>query len=278
MTKKKILLLDSGKEWGGGTVSMLELLKRLDTSRFEVTALFYSNYSRGEGSNIQTELEALGVEFIHLEMRRRFYSKAIKEVVRGALWALPKKRKKFIAFHDYSERIEPASRAIASILQEGGFDMIYLNNQPSSNLEGILAAGIAGTHCVQHSRVEVQLKPTEAEEVNRVVERVICVSTGVKNSLVKAGVRADRCDVVYNGVDAAMQAARPAAEVREKLGIKNDEFLIGTVGSLIKRKRVHILLETIAILKNKGEKIRGLIVGAGLKKRPLKNGQESLAL
>lgn len=42
----KILLLDNGKEWGGGTNSLLELLKRIDRSRFEITCCFYHNYQR----------------------------------------------------------------------------------------------------------------------------------------------------------------------------------------------------------------------------------------
>lgn len=31
--KQKILLLDNGREWGGGTNSMLELLKRIDRQK-----------------------------------------------------------------------------------------------------------------------------------------------------------------------------------------------------------------------------------------------------
>ncbi|MFQ5480313.1 MAG: glycosyltransferase family 4 protein [Thermodesulfobacteriota bacterium] len=276
--KKKILVLDTGKEWGGGTVSLLELLKRLDPARYEVTALFYTNYSKGSGSDIRRELEAIDVEFIHLEIRKRFLAKAIKEVGRGALWALPSMRKKFITFYDYTERIEPAGKAIASILKEGQFDMLYMNNQPSSNMEGMLAAGIAGTLCIQHSRVEVELTRAEAAEVNRVVDRVICVSKGVMNSLIKAGVLAKRCCLVHNGIDPSVKAARPAQEVRDALGVKKDEFLIGTVGSLIKRKRVGILLETIALLRKKGIEVKGLIAGAGPEEEALKERAAGLGI
>ncbi len=263
MKKKKILILDTGKEWGGGTVSLLELLRRIDRGRFDLAALFYTNYPGAEGTDIKTALTGLGVDFALLELRKKIYAKAMKEMVRGALFALPSVRKKFIAFHDYHERIEPASRAIASVLEDGGFDMIYLNNQPSSNLEGILAAGIAGTHCVQHSRVDVELTPTEAEEVNRVVDRVICVSQGVMDSLVSAGVLAKRCTVVHNGIDPSLAPSHPVAEVRRELGLEKGEFLIGTVGSLIKRKRVDILLHATAALIEAGQKIHCVIVGTG---------------
>jgi len=276
--KKKILILDTGKEWGGGTVSLIELLKRVDRKKYDFSALFYTNYKKGTDSDIRSELEKLGVDFIHVELRKRFYSKAMKEIIRGALWPLPKTKKRFITFHDHSERIEPAARAIASVLEEGGFDMLYMNNQPSSNMEGMLAAGIAGTLCVQHSRVDVALTQAEAEEVNRVVDKVICVSEGIKKTLTASGVRAGRCAVVHNGVDPNLKPQRPPEDVRKKLGLKAGEFLVGTVGSLIKRKRVHIFLETIAALKKGGLNIKGVVVGTGPEEGALKERAGSLGI
>jgi len=276
--KKKILILDTGKEWGGGTVSLLELLKRIDRKKYEFAALFYHNYKKGTDSDIKSELEKIDVEFIHVEIKKRFIAKAMKEIVRGVLWPLPKTRKKFIAFHDHNERIQPAARAIASVLDEGDFDMLYLNNQPSSNMEGMLAAGFSGTLCVQHSRVEVALTPDEVEEVNRVVDKVICVSKGVMESLVNSGVRAERCAVVHNGVDPKLTPARPPEKVRKELGLQTGEFLVGTVGSLIKRKRVNILLETIAILKKNGQNIKCVVVGAGPEEGALKEHANSLGI
>lgn len=38
--KRKILLLDTGKEWGGGTNSMLELLKRINCEKIRHYLLF----------------------------------------------------------------------------------------------------------------------------------------------------------------------------------------------------------------------------------------------
>ena len=43
----KILLLDTGREWGGGTNSLLELLKRVDRNRFDITVLYYEDVRKG---------------------------------------------------------------------------------------------------------------------------------------------------------------------------------------------------------------------------------------
>ena len=51
---KRILLLDTGKEWGGGTNSMFELLKRIDRTQFDVTALFELANNRGTHHSAMT--------------------------------------------------------------------------------------------------------------------------------------------------------------------------------------------------------------------------------
>ncbi|MEK6901702.1 MAG: glycosyltransferase, partial [Nanoarchaeota archaeon] len=63
MLPKRILILDTGKEWGGGTNSLLELLKRIDKNKYHFTAIFYNNYKRGNDSNIKMEIEKLGIDF-----------------------------------------------------------------------------------------------------------------------------------------------------------------------------------------------------------------------
>jgi len=68
--QKHIAILDAGKEWGGGTNSLLELLKRIDKSRYGFTLLFYNNYMKGTDSDIRTEAEKLGVRFLLLAQEK----------------------------------------------------------------------------------------------------------------------------------------------------------------------------------------------------------------
>ena len=67
--RHKILLLDNGKEWGGGTNSMLELLKRIDRQRFDITCCFYYNYTRGEGETIEKVLKSIQIEPLRFSWR-----------------------------------------------------------------------------------------------------------------------------------------------------------------------------------------------------------------
>lgn len=277
MPAKKILILDTGKEWGGGTNSLLELLKRADRKRFRFTALFCNNYKMGAGSDISIELEKTGVGFVQLGRgKRSAYLKGMKEAVRSVLFFSSALKKKYIFSIEYINRILPDSKRIAAVLKEGGYDLLYMNNQPSSNLEGILAAKSLGVPCIQHSRIDVALNPFEADAVNNWVSRVICVSNGVKDSLVGSGVSPDKCRVVYNGIDTGARPRSGAAGLREELGIRKGSVILGTVGSLIKRKRVSLLLKAVSELKE--FELACVIVGEGPEMDSLKEEARRLGI
>ncbi len=186
---KRILVLDTGKEWGGGTNSLIELLKRIDRRRFDVTALFYYNYRKGD-SDLRRELAALGIP-LELQAQPR------QPLARKAGQGTGARPAGLASLAGGATRCMPSTGAGASCpmpsasprrLREGRFDLLYLNNQPASNLEGYLAAEAAGVPVVQHCRIDVTLKPVEAAAVNRVARRIICVSQGVADSLVGQGV------------------------------------------------------------------------------------------
>ncbi|TAN60522.1 glycosyltransferase [bacterium] len=278
MAIKKIVVLDTGKEWGGGTNSLIELLKRVDKRLFSFTAVFYANYKHGANSDIKTELEKLGVKFICLARPKATKpAKAKKELMRAILSLSPGLKKKFLFNQDFKERIMPLSKLIAETLDAEKAALLYMNNQPSSNLEGFFAAKAAGVACVQHARVEITPTPFEAKTVNENAAKVICVSNGVLESLVKGGVSRALCTVVHNGIDPSLKPLRDAIDIRKKYSIPDDAFLIGTAGSLIKRKRVGLLLEAMSGLK-KDTGAYCLIAGEGPEEGNLKKMAVSLGL
>ncbi|HEY4706623.1 MAG TPA: glycosyltransferase [Thermodesulfobacteriota bacterium] len=275
---KRILVLDTGKEWGGGTNSLIELMKRADRTRFSFTALFYEDYGKGRESSLKAELGNIGVDTIILPRRPKGAGmRLLKEVGRAALFPSRDLKKRFIFRMDYLSRILPDSKRIAAILKQGGFDLLYMNNQPSTNLEGIIAAREAGVPCVQHTRIAVTLNPFEARAVNELVSRVMCVSRGVRDGLVKSGVEAGKCVVVHNGVDASVRPARAPEDLRRSLGFGRDAIVVGTVGSLVKRKRISMLLEAVAALKDRGD-IRCVVVGEGPEMETLKSKADVLGM
>lgn len=275
----RVLLLDTGKEWGGGTNSMLELLKRIDRSRFAITALFYHNYRKGEDSDLRRELQKIGIELRLLPQRRPpAWAKLGKELARGLLAWSPTLRSRAVFAIERAWRIRPNAKRIADILNTGGYDLLYMNNQPSSNLEGVLAAEMAKVPVVQHCRIETTLNRTELAALNRGVRRVVCVSQGVADSLVKQGVPAEKCIAVLNGIDGKQTLPDPAP-VRKMLGVSGQQIVIGTVGSLVIRKGVHDLLRAAKTVRERtGAPFKLLIVGEGPQRGELEALANSLGL
>ncbi|MFT4464108.1 MAG: hypothetical protein ACMX3H_04125 [Sodalis sp. (in: enterobacteria)] len=112
----KILLLDNGKEWGGGTNSLLELLKRIDRDRFEITYCFYHNYRRDNEETIGDVLNAIGIPTRFIVQRRQpLWAKLSKEILRGLLLFNAAWRKRAVQAIDQRCRAErpPYCRPVA---------------------------------------------------------------------------------------------------------------------------------------------------------------------
>ncbi|MBU3698319.1 glycosyltransferase [Dechloromonas sp.] len=271
---KKILLLDTGNEWGGGTNSMIELLKRLDRQRFAVTCCFYKDYRRGQdGRLLSEELAAIGIPLVILPTTGQpLWAKLAKELTRGALaWSSRLKRAAVRAI-EMRWRVRPRAEALRQLLVDGGFDLLYMNNQPASNLEGFLAGEAAGVPVVQHCRIEPTLHADDVALINRVAASVICVSQGVADVLAVGKVQPRRLRVVHNAID--VQAVLPPVVDFPRSG----RPLIGTVGQLTARKGIPHLLQALAGLRHEGIVADCVILGEGPQKMELEAISDRLGL
>lgn len=271
---KNILILDTGKEWGGGTISLLELLKRIDRKKYKFTVLFYCNYDKPGESNIKTEIEKLGINFLLLKSKKQSISvKALKETGRTLLFFSRKLRRLYIFGVDYFFRIKNNSNKIKKLIVDLKIDLLYMNNQPSSNLEGILAANRAGIKSLLHSRFEAELNYFEISAVNKWLTKTICVSEGLKESFLKQGIDHSKCVTVHNGIDTSIEPLVSPIAIRKELGIKKDELLIGSAGSLIKRKQFGHLISSLSYLVNRESlnNTKCLIIGDGPEKALLQD-------
>jgi glycosyltransferase involved in cell wall biosynthesis len=240
--RSKILLLDSGKEWGGGTNSMLELLKRIDREKFEISCCFYNDYSRDNGETISQILNSLNIPVFFIpQVKQPAWAKITKEVLRTLFFFSSHLRQKAIYSVDKVWRINPNIRKIHSLLELGQFDILYMNNQPSSNVEGYYSTAGLPTAIVQHCRIEPVLNRDVVRIVNKFCHSIISVSQGVQEQLLKRGVRSELCFTVFNGID-INQPLPDGANIRKELGATDETFIFGSIGSLINRKAHHFTL------------------------------------
>jgi glycosyltransferase involved in cell wall biosynthesis len=268
MRRANVLILDTGHEWGGGTNSLLELVARLPKDRYRLHALFYSDYRRGDGETIGEALAAHGVGFHHLPLPAGPREKLAREVGRALRFG--RGRGGFLFRHDLRWRVRPAAARLAALLQAEAVELLYCNNQPSTNLEGILAAGEAGVPCVVHIRKEAELRPFEVGAANAHVTRFICVSRALRDGYTAQGIDASKALVVYNGLDVGRP--RPAADGQayRAWGIAPAQPVVGAVGSLLKLKGYDLLLEAFAMVRRDGRADARLVVlGEGPERQAL---------
>lgn len=242
---QRLLLLDNGREWGGGTNSLLALLARLDRARHAVDAVFYHDYAGGPLGQLSRSLAALQVPLaIQPQRRQPLWAKLGKELARGVLTPLPGWRAAAVEHIELAWRVRPNAQQLAARLRQGGYQALYMNNQPQSNLEGYLAAQLAGVPVIQHCRSNPALSPRAVAAANQAA-RIIAVSHGIADSLRAQGVDPARIRVVPNGIDPTQPLPDPAA-CRARLGVSADTVVIGTVCSLLPRKGVADLLTAVA--------------------------------
>lgn len=95
-------------------------------------------------------------------------------------------------------------------------------------------------------------------------DHVISVCNSLKELMTDLGTPGQKISVIPNGINPANFYKLDRMEARRKLGIDTDRKILITVGQLIERKGIHILLDALNMMKNKGKlDFYTYIVGSG---------------
>jgi phosphatidylinositol alpha-1,6-mannosyltransferase len=98
----------------------------------------------------------------------------------------------------------------------------------------------------------------------RHADRVVANSEHTQATLHAMGVAPDRVSVIYPGVDLArFRPGLDVAGLRERLGIRADEFLVFSAGRLSRRKGFDQTIRAVGRLRDAGVAARYVIAGVG---------------
>ena len=92
---------------------------------------------------------------------------------------------------------------------------------------------------------------------------LICVSARAEQQALSEGIRKDKIRVIFNGIDPVESDPAVRKQVREDLGLTDDETMILSVGRLVPEKAQKNLAEAAAILKSARNDVRFFIAGEG---------------
>jgi glycosyltransferase involved in cell wall biosynthesis len=106
--------------------------------------------------------------------------------------------------------------------------------------------------------------------------RIVVVSKDLKSKIMQLGVAGEKISVVYSGIDHELFSPIEQGLARRKLTVSQREKIILFVGSLVKIKGIHFLLEAVKMLKFCEWKLA--IVGTGELEAVLKKKIKDLEL
>ena len=172
---------------------------------------------------------------------------------------------------------------LRSLIKAGRYDVVHAHLY-RSQIYARPAARLARTPVVvttEHSIGETHIERRKMSAWVRGLylasemfsDATIAVSDVVRDRLVRWGVPDQKITVIPNGLDAAALAFDPAGRkaTRERFGIRQDAFVIGSLGRLDENKRVGLTMEAAAPLLREGNgDCMMFVVGRGDQLEPLK--------
>ena len=155
-----------------------------------------------------------------------------------------------------------------------------------SNIAGPILGKSAGVHVVLGSRRNLNHWTSRATRLlqrfsNLFVTRLVANCQAVKLTIAQEErFPAEKIDVVYNGLD--VDSFRPNVplrmETRKRLGISDDEVLVGNVSTLRPIKGTELFLECAGLISRSSPQARFLLVGGGPLQRQLEQRKSELQL
>lgn len=224
---------------GGAEEHLLTVLKNTDLGRYNPTVCCI----RDKGS-IGEEIENSGFHLITLQRNSKKWD---FRIVRDILRIIREKEIQLIHTHLYH-----------------------------ANMYGRIAAFIAQIPVVSSEHNAHSPHKPARRVINRLLarktNRMIAVSQMVKDHIIsRDGIAPAKVEVIYNGIDISrFTSSLTKIAAREKIGVPENCFLIGTVGRLSEEKGHIYLINAVRRAKDIIPDLRFIIVGSGPQELPLK--------
>ena len=262
--KRRVLYVDTAPTAGGSVISLYELLRGLDRSRYEPIVLVYTPHAYVD------RLLALGLDVVvwNVHAAQDYRPAWVTEAREFApVHWLRQRAWGSTVYHAVGftvmlgRRVWPRARALRRIVDQKRIELLHTNIRVGHDREGILAAKMAGIPCVCHIRDFEQLNWFD-EKLAGMVDSFIYISEAVQRSHLQAGISRGKGRVVYNAVDTtAFSGVLDTARQRRGLDLADDDLAVGMVGRLERWKGQEVFLRAMALVRHRMPNAKGVVIG-----------------
>lgn len=244
-----ILFTHYGDDWiRGSERCLLDLIIHLDENKFK--AILWCNQP-----SLEKKAQQLGIEVYRSEF----------PILMG--WSVP--RFNLIGFF---RLIREANK----IIKSHKIQIIHSNSAaPCQWLN--FSARYCAIPLIVHLHSEYQLRDRLSLGVYHCTQ-IVGVSKYVVDHLLDDHMPPIQTMVISNGIDTQKLLAQPSLNIRSKFNIHDGDFVLASVGSLIHRKGIDLLIQCIANLKKQRIPAHLIIIGSGPEYENLCKLRDSLNL
>ena len=240
---KRILFVEHSETGlvGGSLTGLLHLIRGLDRRAYSSTLLLY------EPKDLDGELDETGCRVVVLP-HAHSNGKAPTRTPDTRSGRVAETRRALGAVRRFVRQVLPKARTLLPLLKAERPDLVHLGNGIKPNLDGIVAARLAGVPCLAHEKGFVRYTPFDRLWA-RAVQSCVCMTDAVRRHLVDQGVRAARMPVVYDGLD--LTHFRPELDrdaVRAQLGLSPTDLVVGMAANVQPWKGQDVTLRAMAEL------------------------------
>lgn len=255
---KRVLYIDNTLSYGGAMLSLKNLLRALDRSRFEPVV------TSGQGRN-QLRRDFPRASCYHLDIRlpwlhnpiyrrinalalmRRQPLKTLVNLGRQLYWVLCHDLPDALLYWRIGRRHEVA--------------LVHLNNILGGQLSGIIAAKLLGVPCVAHLR-DFERNTFLTRLYARGIDHHVAISGAIRANLLELGIPAQRISVVHDALDLDEFSPQDADSLAGEFGLTTDTPTFGLFGRIVAWKGVLEFVEAAALVLRRHPAARAFIVGS----------------
>jgi len=249
---QRILYIDEVPQIAGGANSILQLMRFLDTSKYE-------RFFVCPPGSLLNAAAAIGVNTFPYTFHKRYESIKLGHSE--------------IPFNPYrlTLRLLDAVR-LSRLVRRERIDLVHTNNL-DSHLTGWFLNKLFGIPVIWHIRIMTWphsfYKPPW-------VNQIIFVSEAARQSALGSSSCDPRTVVIPNGLDLDdfQYVSSAPVEVRQEFGWPAEVPIVGTVGRLTPQKRHQFIVQAAQKLKQQGMQVRWLIVGGEIENRGVVESHE----